>query len=479
VGGRIDAALRPGMQPGDTDRRSGRQVLAVLLLAVVGFAFQQTAIVPAVHSVQQSLHGSREWSAWLVTVYLIVATVATPAMGRLADLHGRRRMLLIGLAIFVAGSVVAALAPNMPVLLCCRAVQGVGGSVYPLCLAIARENVPRERVTAAIGILTGGFGLGTSVGFVAGGLLAQYASWRWIFVAGAVVVAGGTVLARRVPDSGERAGGGFDLAGTALLSLAVVGVLTALTLVVPLGWASPLTVGLLAATLLALAGWLHLERTRTDPLIDVHVLRERQVAIVNFATIGLGWALFSSYLLIPMFVQHPSAHGGFGLGGGAAVTGLLLIPLAIAQMAAAPFAAWLSLRLGARPVFGCGMVAVAVAFGLLMLTARSPALLAGASALLGAGAGLGLQAGSSVATQGVAGDVAAVSSAVNSTVRRLAGGIGGQVSTIMLTAQSRAEFVAAYAVAAGLTVAGAVLISAPLDRAGTGDGHRNSSVRGC
>jgi predicted MFS family arabinose efflux permease len=157
----------------------------------------------------------------------------------------------------------------------------------------------------------------------------------------------------------------------------------------------------------------------------------------------------------------------------------LLIPLAIAQMAAAPFAAWLSPRLGARPVFGCGMVAVAVAFGLLMLTARSPALLAGASALLGAGAGLGLQAGSSVATQGVAGDVAAVSSAVNSTVRRLAGGIGGQVSTIMLTAQSRAEFVAAYAVAAGLTVAGAVLISAPLDRAGTGDGHRNSSVRGC
>jgi MFS family permease len=143
---------------------SDRRLLAVLVLAVVGFAFQQTAIVPAVQTVQASLHGSKEWSAWLVTVYLIVATVATPAMGRLADLYGRRRLLVIGLVVFTLGSVAAAFAPNLPVLICCRAVQGVGGSVYPLCLAIAREQVPRERVTAAVAALTGAFGLGTAVG---------------------------------------------------------------------------------------------------------------------------------------------------------------------------------------------------------------------------------------------------------------------------------------------------------------------------
>ncbi len=160
-----------------------------LLATDAAFAFQQTAIVPAVHDVQKSLGASPEWAAWLVTVYLIVATIATPAMGRLADLHGRRRMLLAGLGVFMIGSLGAAFAPDLGVLLACRAVQGVGGSVYPLTLALARGLLPRERVGRAIALSAGAFGLGTMAGFARGGLLAQYASWRWIFIAGAVLVA--------------------------------------------------------------------------------------------------------------------------------------------------------------------------------------------------------------------------------------------------------------------------------------------------
>lgn len=436
-----------------------RRTLVVLVLAVVAFAFQQTAIVPAVQTVQTSLHASREWSAWLVTVYLVVATVATPAMGRLADLHGRRRLLLVGLAVFVVGSVGAACAPDMAVLICCRAVQGVGGSVYPLCLAIAREQVPEDRVTAAIAVLAGAFGLGTAIGFLAGGLLAEYASWRWIFGAGAVLVGAATVLARRLPRTDERASGSFDRAGTALLATAAVGLLTALTLVPAQGWAAPLPLGLLAVALVAAAAWLRLETARDDPLIDVHVLRQPRVATVNLATVGLGWALFSSYLLIPQFVEH---RGGFGLGGGPALIGLVLLPLAVAQMVAGPLAGRLSPRLGARAVFATGTAMVALALVLLCLARQGAGPIAGGSALLGLGAGLALQASSSVTTQDVADDVAAASSALNSTVRRLAGGIGGQVSTMLLTQPSRGAFVAGYLVAAGLSLAGAALIAAPV-----------------
>jgi MFS family permease len=126
--------------------------------------------------VEQSLGASREWSAWLITVYLIVATIATPAMGRLADLHGRRRMLLIGLGVFTAGSVGAAFAPDTAMLLACRAIQGVGGSVYPLTLAMARGLFRPARAARVIALSAGAFGFGTAAGFVGGGLLAQYAS---------------------------------------------------------------------------------------------------------------------------------------------------------------------------------------------------------------------------------------------------------------------------------------------------------------
>lgn len=473
---------RPGPAPasGGETSISPARLVATLVVAVVGFAVQQTSIVPAVQTVQQSLGSSSEWSAWLVTVYLIVATVATPAMGRLGDLYGRRRLLIIGLAIFVVGSVAAAFAPNMATLILCRAVQGVGGAVYPLCLAIARAILPPERVTGAIAMLTGGFGVGTALGFVGGGLLAEYASWRWIFGTGAIIVAAGTALvARALPDTGGRATGGFDRVGTAVLAVAVVGLLTALTLVVPLGWGSPVTVGLLVVAAVAALSWIRIESRRADPLVDVHVLREPVVLVANLATVGLGWALFGSYLLIPRFAETPPGRAGFGLGAGAAVVGLVLLPLAVGQTVAGSGAGRLSARLGARTVFASGLTLVTAALGLLTLVRRDAYTVALLALLLGVGAGLSLEASSDVATQGVAGDVAAVSSAVNSTVRRLAGGIGGQVGTILLaslvlgstTTPSRSAFVVSYLIAAAISLAGAALIvarAAPTRRRRTG-----------
>lgn len=292
-------------EPGDGRGVRPRTVIAGLLAADVAFAFQQTSIVPAIHEVEQSLGASPQWAAWLVTVYLVVATIATPAMGRLADLHGRRRMLLTGLGVFLAGSIGAAFAPDLGVLLACRAVQGVGGAVYPLTLALARRLLPPERAGTAVALSAGAFGLGTVAGFACGGLLAQYLSWRWIFVAGAVLVAVsfGAVLAA-VPATDDRAGGGYDWPGTVALSVAAIGLLVALTLVVPLGWDSPVTAGLLALAGLAAVAWGRLELKVRDPLIAVHALLAGPVLRANLATVGLGWALFCSYLP----ARYGSAH---------------------------------------------------------------------------------------------------------------------------------------------------------------------------
>lgn len=453
---------------GGTGAVRSRSIIFGLLAADVAFAFQQTAIVPAVQDVRRSLDAPAAWSAWLITVYLIVATIATPAMGRLGDLHGRRRMLLAGLGIFLAGSAGAALAPDTGVLLVCRAVQGAGGAVYPLTLALARRLLRREQAARVIAASAGAFGLGTAAGFAAGGLLAQYAGWRWIFAAGAVLVGLGFGLVLvLVPRTAESARGGYDWRGTAALAVATVGSLVALTVVVDLGWASPVTVVLLAAAAAGAVAWVRTEMRVRDPLIDLQVLRAPRVLRANLASIGLGWALFSCYLLVPQFALAQPAHSGYGLGATTATVGFVMLPVAAGQTVAGPAAGWLARRVPPRAVFAAGLVLVAGAVGWLSVTRTGLPQIAAALLLLGAGAGAGLQSGSLVATQGVSGDVAAASSALNSTVRRFAGGIGGQVAIIALAASQAgpvagprfAAYTAAYLTAALLCLGGAAVVT--------------------
>lgn len=437
----------------------------VLIAAVLAFAVQQTSIVPAVHDVQRSLGGSDEWASWLVTVYLMVATVATMAMGRLGDLYGRRRMLLVGLGVFAVGSVGGAVAPDLGTLIGCRALQGVGGSVYPLTLALARENVPDKHVTAALSILSGAFGAGTAIGFVAGGMLGEYVSWRAIFGVGAVlVVLAGLLVWRYVPAAGARASGRYDLFGSVTFSIAAIALLAGVTLVTTIGAAAPATVGLLVLALAATVVSVRHTRRTEEPLVDLAVFRNRKVVVANLATIGLGWSLFGSYLLLPQLARQDPETAGYGLGVHSGTVGLLMLPLALAQSVCAPLAGRLSRRLPARVVFAGGLVLVTAGVAILAVTGSGTARIVVAMLLLGAGVGAALQAGSVVATEAVPSDVAGVSASVNSTVRRLAGGVGGQISTLLLVVTASSGFVGytvAYSIAGGLCLlaAPAVLLA--------------------
>jgi MFS family permease len=400
----------------------------------------------------------------LVTVYLVVATVATLALGRLGDLHGRRRVLLLGMAVFAAGSVGAALAPSMPVLIIFRAVQGVGGAVYPLTLSLARDRVPQERTTVVIAGLTAAFGVGTALGFLSGGLLAEYLSWRAIFWLGAVLVAGGALAVRlQVRESDERAEGAFDWLGTLTMGLAAVSLLVALTLVVSQGVGSPATLALLAGAAVFGGAWVLVERRVENPLVDLHILGNRPVLVGNLATIGLGWALFSSFLLVPELARARPAVHGYGLGADSATVGFLLLPLAAGQMVSASAAGVLARRVPSRLVYAAGLLLLTAGTGGLAVDRTGAWLTAGLLLALGLGAGAALQSASAVSTEGVAADVAAASASLNSTVRRLAGGIGGQISTLIVAALTVsgaprfAAFTISYALASALCLGGAAL----------------------
>lgn len=340
--------------------RPAQGTIAALTVAVIAFGFQQTGVIPAIPAIQRDLHASHTWSAWLQTGYLVASVVLTPLAGKLADRHGKRRLLVASLGLFLAGSVGAVLAPSMGWLIACRIVQGGGGAVFPLGLAIVRDELPEGEVAGAIGLLTGGFGVGTALGFGGGAAIVQAVGWRWLFAAGAVAVAAAAaVVQAAVPRSTARSEAGLDLLGAGLLSGGLSVILVAMTEGATLGWTSGWVLGGFAVGAVLLLAWIAWDLHADAPMLDLEVLGQRTVLLANVATIGLGFAVFGLYFLIPYLVQAP-AGGGLGFGADTLQSGLYLLPAAVGQLAGGPLAPRLASAIGARWVYTLGLALAAI-----------------------------------------------------------------------------------------------------------------------
>jgi MFS family permease len=170
-------------------------------------------------TLQRDLHTTTAWATWVLSSFLLVASVATPILGRLGDQHGKERLLVISLACFLAGAVGAAAAWDIWSLIAFRAFQGLGGAVFPLSFAIIRDEFPPEKVGGAIGTMSAVFGVGGGSGILLAGLIVDHLSWRWIFVGAALVVGIALALVMRyVPESPIKTPSRIDLPGAALLS---------------------------------------------------------------------------------------------------------------------------------------------------------------------------------------------------------------------------------------------------------------------
>ena len=176
--------------------------LAILALAGLAYALQQTMIVPALPSLQRDFHTSTGWVTWLLTSFLLVSAVATPVLGKLGDQYGKERFLLLSLLVFFVGCVAAIFAWNIWSLIAFRAIQGFGGAVFPLSFAIVFDEFPPDKVGSGVGMVSAILGVGGGLGLVLSGVLVDYASWRWIFIVGAVFVGVAAIgVWRFVPES--------------------------------------------------------------------------------------------------------------------------------------------------------------------------------------------------------------------------------------------------------------------------------------
>jgi EmrB/QacA subfamily drug resistance transporter len=435
--------LRPARSAGG-ERQHYNVTLAVLTFAGIAFALQQTMIIPALPSLQRDLNTTTTWVTWLLTAFLLTASVATPLFGRLGDQYGKERLLVISLAIFLAGCVGAALAWDIWSLIAFRAIQGAGGAVFPLSFSIIKDEFPEEKVGTGVGVVSSVFAVGGGLGLVLSGLIVDHASWRWLFVVGSIGVALAVVLVHFfVPESPIKTRARLDLPGAALLSGGLISLLVGLTEGESWGWSSSPILGLFAAAAVFLVAWVALELRVAEPMVDMRMLSHRPVLFSNLTALIGGFAMFGSFVLIPNFVEMPRglpAELGqlvdYGFGATTTTTGLYLLPGALTGFVAGPLAGVLGRRYGSKWPLALGMSLVAAGVGFLALWHAEPWHIVAGMFILGGGLPFTFAAMAKIIVDSVRPSETGVATGMNTVMRTVGGVVGGQVGAAVLSSRT-------------------------------------------
>jgi EmrB/QacA subfamily drug resistance transporter len=447
--------------------------LAILTMAGTAFALQQTMVFPALSTFQHEFHTTPAWATWVLTAFLLTASVATPLLGKLGDQYGKERLLVVALTIFLLGTIGAAFSWNIGSLIAFRALSGAGGAVFPLSFGIIRDEFPPEKVKVGIGLLSAVFGVGGGFGIVFSGVIVDHLSWRWLFVAGAIPVGASIVLVHRfVPESPIKSRTRVDVPGAVLLAGALVSLLVALTEGENWGWSSAPFLLLMAASAVLLGGWIVVELRVSEPMVDMRMMRQRPVLLTNVTALIAGFAMFGTFVLVPQFVSTPESSG-YGFGASATVAGLYLVPASIVMLFAGPIAGMVGRRYGSKWPLALGMGLVAVAALALAALHDKPAHLIAAMVLLGAGVASAFAAMAALITESVRPTETGIATGMNTVMRTVGGVIGGQIGAAILTSYTIARsslpeeqaYTLAFALSAGAAVVAscvAVFITAPL-----------------
>src|ERR1700710_280598 len=303
---------RPAEAPAPHPRP--RALIATLSLVALTVAVLQTAVVPILGIIAQQLNASSVAVSWAVTANLLAAAASTPLIGRLADLHNTKHVLLGVLAIVLVGSVMAATTSSLALLIIARVLQGVSYSLYPICVAILRDELPERSVVGALAVLSGTLGFGGGMGLVVTGLLmngtAGYHRVFWLTTGFVVVVIAVAVAA--IPSRAGGADGTIDWLGAAGLAAGLSAVLLTITQGNSWGWSTPRTIGVAIAGVGILVAWWHWERRRPHPLVSTTMLTRRAVLYTNLATVFVGMGLYFGFLGLTEFVQIDREVAGYG-----------------------------------------------------------------------------------------------------------------------------------------------------------------------
>ena len=423
-----------------TDRRTDYRVtFLVLCVGVSSFSLLQSMVNPVLPTIERAMHTDQATVTWVLTAYLLSASVFTPIIGRVGDKVGKERMLVAALAALAVGSLMAAVAPSIGVLIAARAVQGIGGGVLPLTFGIIRDEFPRDKVAGAVGTSAALLAVGGGIGLVLAGPVVDALSYHWLFWLPMGLTALAAVAAAVfVPESPERTEGSINVTSAVLLSAWLVALLLAVSQGHSWGWASGRVLTLFVAAAVLLPVWVWAEARSAEPLIDMRMMRIPTVWTVNLVSLLFGAGMYSMFAFLPQFLQTPSA-AGYGFGATVTVSGLLLLPQTAATFLAGLASGGLASRFGSKAVLTAGAALTSLAtLGLVLFHADVWQVLV-ETTVLGLAFGLAFAAMSNLVVEAVPQTQTGVASGMNANIRTVGGALGGAVLASVVTAGARPD----------------------------------------
>ena len=423
---------RPG-EAAKSPRSRGTAIILFLSLGGLSFAVLQSLVAPALGTIGTDLGVSTTDASWVLTAYLLSASVLTPILGRLGDMVGKRKVIIVVLALLLVGTVLAALAPTLGVLIVARILQGAAGAVMPLSIGIVRDELPKERVSVTIGLLSAIFGIGAGVGIVTAGPIVEALSWHWLFWLPAVLVAIALLGAIfGIPESPVRTPGRLDLLGTGILTVGLVSLLLAIGEGQKWGWGDGKTVGLLILGAIALVVFVFVELRVKEPLIDMSLFKHRGVWTAHVVALAFGFAMFGTFILVPTLLQLPSALG-YGFGKTVSEAGLYLLPTVVAMIIAGVIGGILIRKIGPKIPMIIGGISVTVAFIIPALGHADEWQILVSGVLTGLGIGMALAATSNAIVESVPAAQTGEAISANTVIRTIGSSIGTAVIAALIS----------------------------------------------
>ncbi|MCW2493393.1 MAG: transporter [Frankiales bacterium] len=417
-----------------TATRSRYQVTFVVLAVATGaYSLLQSLVSPVLPLLETSLHTNQNTVTWVLTAYLLSASVFTPILGRIGDMVGKEKVLVAVLIALTLGTVLAAVATSISVMIIARVIQGVGGGVIPLAVGIVRDEVPRDKVAGAVGVIAALLAVGGGLGLVLAGPIVNGLDYHWLFWIPAVVVAAAAIATYFfVPESPVRTPGTISWLAAVLLSGWLVALLVAVSQAPSWGWFSTSVIGLLVAAIVLAVAWVLVEIRSAQPLIDMRMMRIPAVWTTNLVALLFGVGLYSVFAFIPEFLQTPSS-AGYGFTASITESGLIVLPMSVTMFAFGATSGRLSARFGARAVLIAGSVLSVPSFAIMTFAHSSIWQVALAMLLLGAGFGLAFSAMSNIIVDAVPSHQTGVASGMNANIRTIGGSVGAAVMASIVT----------------------------------------------
>lgn len=411
-------------------------VIAVLCLGSLGGALMQTLVIPIQNELPQLLHTSASSASWAVTATLLAAAVTMPVSGRLADMFGKKKVLVVSAGILVVGSVVAAFANSLTPFLLGRVLQGVAMGYIAVAISMVREIAPPERRAAAVAAVSATMGVGGAIGLPLSAWIAEDFSWHGLFwlstVFGAVVLVATLIV---VPGMRDAHPAHIDFAGIVGLAVGLSAVLIGVSKSSDWGWGSGKTLGSILAGVIILAAWGWYQLRHHDPIVNLRTTARRPVLLTNLAALLIGFGMMAQMIVVPQLLEMPEVTG-YGLGQSILAAGLWMAPGGLMMLAFAPVSSSLINGLGARITLAIGATVVSGGYVIALGMMSAPWQLMVASLVASAGVGIGYAAMPTLIMDNVPEAESGSSIGVNTLMRSIGTTTAGAVMAAILTSKA-------------------------------------------